>query len=55
MGHPFRNINLPNSSPLSVPYARAVVICLDFRKTLDTFTTINTSRIMISPTIIIIV
>ena len=51
MGHPFRNFNLPNSSPLSGAYARAVVICLDFCENLDTNTTINTSRITITPTI----
>lgn len=50
MGHPFRNINLPNSSPLSGVYARAVVNCLDFCENLDTNTTITNSRIMITPT-----
>lgn len=52
MGQPFRNVNLPNSSPLSGEYTRAVFICPDFCLNLDTNTTINTSRITITPTII---
>lgn len=52
MGHPFRNVNLPNSSPLSGLYARVVFICLDFCENLDTNTAINTSRNTITPTII---
>ena len=47
MGQPFRNTNLPNSSPLS-----DVDIFLDFIEFLDTNAAIPTSRITITCTLI---